>query len=185
MFRAQHGATAYSPRHSGFIRAPDEPHGDAGGCESGTSAPCNPQEPPMSSATSSQCRDRSAATTWPPSTTLFISWATSGGAIFAHRERPRVDGVDAKRERIRRTLNPFFPRYMYPATQVYLGRIYDVFPLLPVASSDRSKTTVGRVWIGRMDTQPLRPNVCSTSHPLTVAWNTSKCHDSIAPSPGW
>ena len=65
-----------------------------------------PQEPPMSSATSSRCRDRLAATTWSPSTT-FISWATTGGAILAHRERPRLDGADAKRERLRRTLNSF------------------------------------------------------------------------------
>ena len=52
-----------------------------------------PQEPPMSSATSSRCRERSAATTWSPSTT-FISWATTGGAILAHHERPRLDGAD-------------------------------------------------------------------------------------------
>ena len=29
-----------------------------------------------------------------PLATTFISWAKSGGAILAHRERPRVDGAD-------------------------------------------------------------------------------------------
>ena len=40
---------------------------------------------------------------------------------------------------------------------VVLSRICDVVPLLPVAPGDRRQTTVGRVWIGTMDPQPLRP----------------------------
>ena len=52
-----------------------------------------------------------------------------------------------------------YPTYPYPDT----GRVCDVVLLPPLAPGDRHQTTVGRVWIGTMDPQPLRP----TTRPFT------------------